>query len=41
MMLLTLGAVPCVANAEQFVLFDVTFTSTKKDADTSKPSKSP
>jgi hypothetical protein len=26
--------------AEQFVLFDVTFTFTKKDADTSKPSKS-
>ena len=27
-------------SAEQFVLFDVTFTFTKKDADTSKPSKS-
>ncbi len=26
--------------AEQFVLFDVTFTYTKQDADTSKPSKS-
>ncbi len=28
------------AQAEQFVLFDATFTYTKKDADTSKPSKS-
>ena len=26
--------------AEQFVLFDVTFTYTKEDADNSKPSKS-
>ncbi len=31
-------AVPCWA--EQFVLFDVTFTYTKEDADNSKPSKS-
>jgi hypothetical protein len=31
---------PAVSYAEQFVLFDVTFTFTKKDADTSKPSKS-
>jgi hypothetical protein len=37
---LAMSAVPCVAYAEQFVLFDVTFTYTKKDADTSKPSKS-
>jgi hypothetical protein len=29
-----------VASAEQFVLFDVTFTYTKADADTSTPSKS-
>lgn len=29
-----------VAQAEQFVLFDTTFTYTKKDADNSKPSKS-
>jgi hypothetical protein len=27
-------------SAEQFVLFDVTFTFTKEDADNSKPSKS-
>ena len=33
-------AVPGIGRAEQFVLFDVTFTYTKKDADTSKPSKS-
>lgn len=31
---------PLAARAEQFVLFDETFTYTKKDADTSKPSKS-
>ncbi|SIO66103.1 hypothetical protein SAMN05444166_7959 [Singulisphaera sp. GP187] len=31
---------PSVCHAEQFVLFDVTFTFTKADADTSKPSKS-
>ena len=30
---------PCVS-AAQFVLFDVTFTYTKMDADTSTPSKS-
>src|SRR5579871_153105 len=35
-LLLTPGA----ARAEQFVLFDVTFTFTKKDADTSTPSQS-
>jgi hypothetical protein len=29
-----------VAYAEQFVLFEVTFTSTKEDADHSRPSKS-
>jgi hypothetical protein len=29
-----------MASAEQFVLFDVTFTYTKADADTSTPSKS-
>ncbi len=33
-----LGAAPC--RAEQFVLFDATFTYTKDDADNSKPSKS-
>ena len=33
-------ATASVANAEQFVLFDVTFTFTKEDADNSKPSKS-
>lgn len=31
---------PCPALAEQFVLFDVTFTYTKTDADSSTPSKS-
>ena len=31
---------PAVSRAEQFVLFDVTFTYTKEDADNSKPSKS-
>jgi hypothetical protein len=31
---------PGVGRAEQFVLFDVTFTFTKADADNSKPSKS-
>src|SRR5438045_3822631 len=31
---------PSVTHAEQFVLFDVTFTFTKEDADNSKPSKS-
>jgi hypothetical protein len=39
-MILTLCAVPSVSRAEQFVLFDVTFTYTKDDADHSKPSKS-
>ena len=34
-----LGA-PILVRAEQFVLFDVTFTYTKQDADTSTPSKS-
>src|SRR5262249_52485583 len=34
-----LGA-PSTSCAEQFVLFDVTFTYTKEDADNSKPSKS-
>src|SRR5262245_46566424 len=31
---------PSFSYAEQFVLFDVTFTYTKEDADNSKPSKS-
>ena len=31
---------PSAAHAEQFVLFDVTFTYTKADADNSKPNKS-
>src|SRR5262245_25505372 len=31
---------PAVSHADQFVLFDVTFTYTKADADNSKPSKS-
>jgi hypothetical protein len=31
---------PSVVSAEQFVLFDVTFTYTKADADTSSPNKS-
>src|SRR5687768_5787859 len=31
---------PTVGSADQFVLFDVTFTYTKEDADNSKPSKS-
>src|SRR5215472_8642978 len=31
---------PSMGWAEQFVLFDVTFTYTKEDADNSKPSKS-
>lgn len=31
---------PATALSEQFVLFDVTFTFTKEDADNSKPSKS-
>ena len=34
-----LGA-PALVRAEQFVLFDVTFSYTKSDADNSKPSKS-
>lgn len=33
-------AIAAQAQAEQFVLFDVTFTFTKEDADNSKPSKS-
>ena len=40
LMLLSLCTVPSVSRAEQFVLFDVTFTYTKQDADTSRPSKS-
>lgn len=39
-LLATLVLTPLQASAEQFVLFDVTFKYTKKDADTSKPSKS-
>jgi hypothetical protein len=38
--LLLLMALPRLCSAEQFVLFDVTFTFTKEDADNSKPSKS-
>jgi hypothetical protein len=38
--LLTLIAAPSASRAEQFVLFDVTFTFTKADAENSKPSKS-
>ncbi len=38
LLLTWLLATPCVA--EQFILFDVTFTYTKEDADNSKPSKS-
>ncbi len=37
---LGLGVLSSAARAEQFVLFDVTFTYTKADADNSKPSKS-
>ena len=33
-------AAPAAGRAEQFVLFDVTFTYTKEDADNSRPSKS-
>jgi hypothetical protein len=33
-------AAPAASHAEQFVLFDVTFTYTKADADNSRPSKS-
>jgi hypothetical protein len=39
-LLLGLAIIPMAARAEQFVLFDVTFTYTKSDADNSKPSKS-
>src|SRR4051794_3837384 len=37
---LLLAALPSASHAEQFVLFDVTFTFTKADADNAKPSKS-
>lgn len=37
---LSLLATASLARAEQFVLFDATFTFTKEDADNSKPSKS-
>lgn len=40
LMLLTVCAVPSAGRAEQFVLFDATFTYTKHDADNSRPSKS-
>lgn len=40
LLVLTLLLAPSVVRAEQFVLFDVTFKFTKKDADNSKPSKS-
>jgi hypothetical protein len=39
-MFLTLIAAPSASLAEQFVLFDATFTFTKADADNAKPSKS-
>ncbi|QEH35034.1 hypothetical protein OJF2_35790 [Aquisphaera giovannonii] len=39
-LLLGLAAMPAAARAEQFVLFDVTFTYTKADADNARPSKS-
>ena len=39
-LLVLLAATPSLIKAEQFVLFDVTFTFTKEDADNSKPSKS-
>ena len=38
--ILALMLTPTVGRAEQFVLFDVTFTFTKADADNSTPSKS-
>ncbi len=38
--ILLLGSMFGVCSAEQFVLFDVTFTYTKEDAENSKPSKS-
>src|SRR5262245_41976072 len=38
--LVLLVASPTSSRGEQFVLFDVTFTFTKEDADNSKPSKS-
>ena len=37
---LTLLLMPATGRADQFVLFDVTFTFTKMDADNSKPSQS-
>jgi len=37
---MTLFAASARSSAQQFVLFDVTFTYTKEDADNSKPSKS-
>ncbi|MDR3619003.1 MAG: hypothetical protein P4L85_06595 [Paludisphaera borealis] len=40
LLLAGLGLAASEANAEQFVLFDVTFTFTKDDADNSKPNKS-
>jgi hypothetical protein len=39
-LLLAVLTIPSAARAEQFVLFDATFTYTKADADNSKPSKS-
>jgi hypothetical protein len=38
--IIALLAAPSMTSAEQFVLFDVTFTFTKENADNSKPSKS-
>jgi hypothetical protein len=40
LLMLASGWMASSAHAEQFVLFDVTFTYTKEDADNSKPSKS-
>jgi hypothetical protein len=37
---LALTAAPAISHAEQFVLFDVTFTFTRADANNSRPSKS-
>ena len=37
---LVIATAPSASHAEQFVLFDVTFTFTKADANNSRPSKS-
>jgi hypothetical protein len=38
--ILAFAAAPSISHAEQFVLFDVTFTFTRADANNSRPSKS-